>query len=193
MERQEDQQKHGVSKERTSVDRDRPVDTQLLNIQQTSPYQPVSPSSSHSTKPTVKEHATTLPLANKTAIDLGSSTDPLNSTETRLHGQTPNSRLGPPPPPPPPQPQNNRQRFAQQFIFEKPTYNHHYKETHFNHLDRHDSFFDGIKHLFHPLTSRRSSTRSSASSTPSFGNEFNKDLEQRYGKWGKPYGCLLPS
>lgn len=192
MERQEDQQQRGMSNKITSVHVDRPLQTHLVDIQQTSPYQPVSPCSSHSTKPTVKEHATTLPLANKTVNDLAPSSDPLNSTEARLQCQTSTNRLGTPPPP---QPQNNRQRLAQQFIFKKPTYNDHYKETHFNHLERHDSLFNGLKHLFrlHPLSSLRSSTRSSVStnSTYSFGNEFNKDLEQRYGKWGKPYPYLL--
>jgi hypothetical protein len=81
-----------------------------------------------------------------------------------------------------------------QFVFKKPVYNHHYHATHYHHLERHDSIFQELKHLFkrnskrtlsHHRTSSSNSLNDSSSSNYSFGNEFNKDLEQRYGKWGK--------
>ncbi|ORZ08115.1 kinase-like domain-containing protein [Absidia repens] len=98
-----------------------------------------------------------------------------------------------------------------QFIFKKPVYNQHYHDTHFHHLVRHDSLFQGLKHrlfkrtnttlsrsMIHSptisnnnTTTTTSASRSSDSSSCShsisdysFGNEFNKDLEHRYGKWG---------
>lgn len=81
-----------------------------------------------------------------------------------------------------------------QFVFKKPVYNHHYHATHYHHLERHDSIFQELKHLFkrnprrsllHHRTSSSSSVNDTSISDYSFGNEFNKDLEQRYGKWGK--------
>lgn len=81
-----------------------------------------------------------------------------------------------------------------QFIFKKPIYNQHYHDTHYHHLERHDSLFQDIKQMFKrnpstrtnsPTAATTSSSISSITSDYSFGNEFNKDLEHRYGKWGK--------
>ncbi|KAI8079922.1 kinase-like domain-containing protein [Halteromyces radiatus] len=71
---------------------------------------------------------------------------------------------------------------GQQFIFKKPIYNHHYHQTHYHHhLERHDSFFQDMKQFFFKSKSNHSKSTTSHSS---FGNEFNKDLESRYGTWG---------
>ena len=87
-----------------------------------------------------------------------------------------------------------------QFVFKKPEYNSHYHHTHFHHLEKKDTIFHDLKRFFKKNQDKKkkkhllddtSSVRSSASSVYSrqsdlsFANEFNKDLEGRYGKWGK--------
>ncbi|KAI8340265.1 kinase-like domain-containing protein [Chlamydoabsidia padenii] len=92
--------------------------------------------------------------------------------------------------PPAPQPQKNHQQnrhseLAQQFIFEKPMYNQHHQS---DRLERHDPFFEHVKHLFQHNPHNIHHTSSHPKDSPTFGNEFNKDLEQRYGKRGSFIG-----
>ncbi|CEP08145.1 hypothetical protein [Parasitella parasitica] len=90
-----------------------------------------------------------------------------------------------------------------QFIFKKPEYNSHYHHTHFHHhLEKKDTIFHDMKRFFKKNQDKKkksllddaSSVRSSGSSVYSrqsdlsFANEFNKDLEGRYGKWGEFVG-----
>lgn len=85
-----------------------------------------------------------------------------------------------------------------QFVFKKPEYDSHYHHTHFHHLEKKDTIFHDLKRIFRKnqdkkkkkLLDDESSVRSSGSSVYSkhsdlsFANEFNKNLESRYGKWG---------
>ncbi|KAI8644483.1 kinase-like domain-containing protein [Parasitella parasitica] len=90
-----------------------------------------------------------------------------------------------------------------QFIFKKPEYNSHYHHTHFHHLEKKDTIFHDMKRFFKKNQDKKkkrnllddsSSVRSSGSSVYSrqsdlsFANEFNKNLEGRYGKWGEFVG-----
>lgn len=78
-----------------------------------------------------------------------------------------------------------------QFQFKKPQYNHKYHQTHFHHLEKKDTLFHGLKRFFkgdkkkkkHQL--RDGNVYSNSSSDLSFANDFNRDIEGRYGKWGK--------
>ena len=87
-----------------------------------------------------------------------------------------------------------------QFVFKKPEYNSHYHHTHFHHFEKKDTIFHDLKRFFKKNQDKKkkkhilddtSSARSSSSSVYSrqsdlsFANEFNKNLEGRYGKWGK--------
>lgn len=86
-----------------------------------------------------------------------------------------------------------------QFVFKKPEYNSHYHHTHFHHLEKKETIFHDLKQFFKKSQDKKkkkhllddsSSVRSSSSSVYSrqsdlsFANEFNKNLEGRYGKWG---------
>ncbi|KAI8062207.1 kinase-like domain-containing protein [Gongronella butleri] len=81
-----------------------------------------------------------------------------------------------------------------QFIFKRPEYNKTYHSTHFHHLEKKDTFLHELKRFFKQdkkekkNKSRPSSTYNSKISDLSFANEFNKDLEGRYGKWGRFVG-----
>lgn len=88
-----------------------------------------------------------------------------------------------------------------QFIFKRPEYNKNYHDTHFHHLEKKDTILHDLKRFFkndkkkshHKKSSVASSRPSLASSHGkisdlSFANEFNKDLEGRYGKWGRFVG-----
>ncbi|CAO3640320.1 unnamed protein product [Cunninghamella blakesleeana] len=91
---------------------------------------------------------------------------------------------------------DNENKPSDRFIFNKPEYNQHYHKTHFNHLQRHTSLFKDFKQLFkksqfnHYFHHQKSTDTlaSSASSDYSFANEFNKDLESKYGSWGSFVG-----
>lgn len=85
-----------------------------------------------------------------------------------------------------------------QFVFKKPEYNSHYHHTHFHHLEKKDTIFHDLKKFFKKNSKKKtllmddtSSVQSGSSSVYSrqsdlsFANEFNKNLEGRYGKWGK--------
>jgi hypothetical protein len=88
-----------------------------------------------------------------------------------------------------------------QFVFKKPEYNSHYHHTHFHHLEKKDTVFHDLKKFFKKNQDKKkkkslllddtSSVQSGGSSVYSrqsdlsFANEFNKNLEGRYGKWGK--------
>ncbi|KAI9301792.1 kinase-like domain-containing protein [Cunninghamella echinulata] len=90
------------------------------------------------------------------------------------------------------------------FIFNKPAYDDHYHKTHYHHLQRHTSLFKDFKQLFkktplnhllhlqhqqqQPKSSLESVALSPSVSDYSFGNEFNKDLESKYGTWGSFVG-----
>ncbi|CAO3694569.1 unnamed protein product [Umbelopsis ramanniana] len=96
-----------------------------------------------------------------------------------------------------------------QFIFKKPEYNHHYHHTHFHHLEKKETVFHELKRFFKggdkkakpnnklsdhkkkKLRKENSSTAMSVTSRASdisFGNTFNRDIEGRYGKWGRFIG-----
>ncbi|KAI9486784.1 MAG: kinase-like domain-containing protein [Benjaminiella poitrasii] len=83
---------------------------------------------------------------------------------------------------------------SSQFIFKKPEYNKHYHHTHFHRLEKKKSFFKDLKKLFKSdkkSTKHHHSSSSSISSNISdlsFANEFNRDLEGKYGKWGRFVG-----
>jgi hypothetical protein len=76
-----------------------------------------------------------------------------------------------------------------QFIFKRPQYNKEYHQNHFHHLEKKDSVFKEFKNLFKsdkkklPKKAKTPSVKSG--SELSFANEFNRDLEGKYGKWGK--------
>lgn len=82
-----------------------------------------------------------------------------------------------------------------QFMFQKPKYNSKYHQTHFHHLEKKDThnLFHGLKRFFKgekksskkPQKFANGTRSSSVASDLSFANEFNKDIEGRYGKWGK--------
>ncbi|CAO3585351.1 unnamed protein product [Absidia cylindrospora] len=89
-----------------------------------------------------------------------------------------------------------------QFIFKRPEYNKNYHHTHFHHLEKKETILHDLKRFFkndkkkkqHHKKSAVASTRPSIASSQgkisdlSFANEFNKDLEGRYGKWGRFVG-----
>ncbi|GAB5593706.1 serine/threonine protein kinase [Umbelopsis nana] len=107
---------------------------------------------------------------------------------------------------PPPRPST-----PSQFIFKKPEYDHHYHHTHFHHLEKKDTVFHDLKRFFkggdrkhkqhHSTKSERKPKKrvhkedsvsamsvTSRTSELSFANEFNRDIEGRYGKWGRFIG-----
>jgi hypothetical protein len=77
-----------------------------------------------------------------------------------------------------------------QFIFKRPKYNKHYQHTHFHHLEKKDSLLQDIKNIFKSKNKKKGMSRSSSTvsskygSELSFANEFNRDLEGKYGKQG---------
>jgi hypothetical protein len=100
-----------------------------------------------------------------------------------------------------------------QFIFKKPEYNHHYHNTHFHHLEKKETVLHDLKRFFkggdkkskshHKLSDhkKKKKVRRETSSTAmsitsrasdiSFANDFNRDIEGRYGKWGKLKGMAV--
>ncbi|KAI7882734.1 kinase-like protein [Lichtheimia hyalospora FSU 10163] len=84
-----------------------------------------------------------------------------------------------------------------QFMFKKPEYNTKYKQTHFHHLEKKETLFHGLKRFFKhdkhkkkkgSFENKTTISASSSMSDLSFANEFNKDIEGRYGKWGRFVG-----
>ena len=87
-----------------------------------------------------------------------------------------------------------------QFVFKRPNYNKEYHHTHFHHLEKKDSVFKDFKKLFKggdkhkKKSSKKESDKKSktpsikSTSELSFANEFNRDLEGKYGKWGRFVG-----
>ncbi|GAA5810070.1 hypothetical protein MFLAVUS_003488 [Mucor flavus] len=90
-----------------------------------------------------------------------------------------------------------------QFVFKKPEYDSHYHHTHFHHLEKKDTIFNDLRRFFKKghgkkkkslLVEDASGVRSSNSSVYSkhsdlsFANEFNKNIQSRYGKWGQFVG-----
>jgi hypothetical protein len=79
-----------------------------------------------------------------------------------------------------------------QFVFKRPQYNKEYHHTHFHHLEKKDTIFHDLKKFFKSDKSKKNE-KGTKSATPSiksnselsFANEFNRDLEGKYGKWGK--------
>lgn len=99
-----------------------------------------------------------------------------------------------------------------QFIFQKPHYDSKYMQTHFHHIKKKDTIFTDLKRFLKGSgSSSRNSSRTNVSelgqqeqreneskkqqpadaasvgsrtSTLSFANDFNSDIEGRYGKWG---------
>ncbi|KAL0083246.1 kinase-like domain-containing protein [Phycomyces blakesleeanus] len=86
-----------------------------------------------------------------------------------------------------------------QFVFKKPEYGNQYNSTHFHHKEKKETIIKDFKRLFHTSSNKKkdynadnSSIRSGSiyttNSDISFANEFNRDLEGRYGKWGRFVG-----
>ncbi|KAI8092419.1 kinase-like domain-containing protein [Gilbertella persicaria] len=76
-----------------------------------------------------------------------------------------------------------------QFVFKKPQYNKEYHHTHFHRLEKKDTIFKDLKKLFKSEKKKeRYKTHHKTSSEVSFANEFNRDLEGKYGKWGRFVG-----
>ncbi|KAI7874695.1 Pkinase-domain-containing protein, partial [Lichtheimia hyalospora FSU 10163] len=85
-----------------------------------------------------------------------------------------------------------------QFVFNKPRYNNRYMQTHFHHQQptsntkkKKDTLFHDLKRLIKKPDKNLHDTLSISSSRHSglsFANEFNTDLEARYGKWGRFVG-----
>ncbi|KAI8877658.1 kinase-like protein [Backusella circina FSU 941] len=81
-----------------------------------------------------------------------------------------------------------------QFIFKRPKYNKQYQHTHFHHLEKKDSLLQDIKNIFKSKSKKKNMSRSSSTvsskygSELSFANEFNRDLEGKYGKQGRFVG-----
>jgi hypothetical protein len=95
-------------------------------------------------------------------------------------------------PSPPPSMKQSKSDTPSQFIFKKPEYNKRYHHTHFHHkLEKKDTIFKDLKKLFKSdkKKAKKNIMKSSNSSLTdlSFANKFNKDLEGKYGKWGKVY------
>ncbi|GAA5797889.1 hypothetical protein HPULCUR_003285 [Helicostylum pulchrum] len=81
-----------------------------------------------------------------------------------------------------------------QFVFKRPTYNKEYHHTHFHHLEKKETIFHELKKFFKSDKSKKKSKKNASltslksSSEISFANEFNRDLEGKYGKWGRFVG-----
>ncbi|KAG1049582.1 hypothetical protein G6F43_008097 [Rhizopus delemar] len=76
-----------------------------------------------------------------------------------------------------------------QFVFKRPQYNKEYHHTHFHHLEKKETIFHDLKRF---LKGDKKKTKKAPSITSnsdlSFANEFNRDLEGKYGKWGRFVG-----
>jgi hypothetical protein len=72
-----------------------------------------------------------------------------------------------------------------QFVFKRPQYNKEYHQNHFHHLEKKDSVFKDFKNLFKSDKKKAKTPSVKSGSELSFANEFNRDLEGKYGKWGK--------
>lgn len=82
-----------------------------------------------------------------------------------------------------------------QFVFKKPQYNKEYHHTHFHHLEKKETIFHGLKKFLKSDKSKKkekhlkkSTPSIKSTSEISFANEFNRDLEGKYGKWGRFVG-----
>ncbi|KAL9554787.1 hypothetical protein MBANPS3_002643 [Mucor bainieri] len=137
-----------------------------------------------------KHHHTSSAKPSHPATEASSATDYTSSSAAR-----PTSAIG--------SAAISRTNTPAQFVFKKPEYNSHYHHTHFHHLEKKDTIFHDLKRFFKKNQDKKkkkhllddaSSVRSSGSSVYSrqsdlsFANEFNKNLEGRYGKWGEFVG-----
>ncbi|KAI8386868.1 kinase-like domain-containing protein [Blakeslea trispora] len=91
----------------------------------------------------------------------------------------------------------SRSSTPSQFVFNKPAYDKHYHHTHFHHaLERKDTILHELKRFFKKghekkrvsiaddISDESGSSTHSKQSEISFGNKFNKNIANRYGKWG---------
>ncbi|KAI8974709.1 kinase-like domain-containing protein [Pilobolus umbonatus] len=123
-----------------------------------------------------------------TAVHTPPSLSPQNSEDTQKDKTSPSTsvtslpvRLSPP---------------ASQFVFNRPNYSNkkHCHHTHFHHLEKKETFLTDLKRFFKTSKKKQKelcpsdTSIRSKSSVASFGNEFNRDLEGRYGKWGRFVG-----
>jgi hypothetical protein len=178
----------GVSTPRQSLD-------PSIIASSTTPYTPASLSPRTSGDAVSPSEAPSDPSVSRASS--GSSSDQGRRSDTSK-----NSGIIPPPRPSTPS----------QFIFKKPEYNHHYHHTHFHHLEKKDTVFHELKRFFkggdkkaklrhsgktsehkkkkkrdHKAESVTAMSVASRNSDISFANDFNRDIEGRYGKWGKHY------
>lgn len=97
---------------------------------------------------------------------------------------------------------HDRSSTPSQFVFRKPHYDKKYIQTHFHHPPKKskDNLFHELKRFFKGGGGNQSGNNSprnslygttsnwtadDATSRISFANDFNSDIEGRYGKWGK--------
>lgn len=129
------------------------------------------------------EYTLSLP---QTSIDTPSSLSPEHSGDETLSSNVNNDSSSASVTAP------SRPTTPSQFIFKKPEYNKQYHHTHFHHhhhSEKKDTLFKDIKKLFKSSDKKKKAAASRSSTTSvysdhSFANEFNKDLEGKYGKWG---------
>lgn len=74
-----------------------------------------------------------------------------------------------------------------QFVFKRPQYNKEYHHTHFHHLEKKETILHDLKKFFKSdkKKEKKKPTLTKSASEISFANEFNRDLEGKYGKWGE--------
>ncbi|KAI8368948.1 kinase-like domain-containing protein [Blakeslea trispora] len=85
---------------------------------------------------------------------------------------------------------HSRPSTPSQFVFKKPQYNKEYHHTHFHRLEKKPTILKDLKKIFRSDKSKKEKYKTihKSSSEISFANEFNKDLEGKYGKWGRFVG-----
>jgi hypothetical protein len=188
----------GVSTPRRSFD-------PSSNNSTVTPYTPASLS------PRTSGDVTTLATSDP-SVSRASSGSASGSGSASEQGKTPSettSRSGSGIIPPP------RPSTPSQFIFKKPEYDHHFHHTHFHHGEKKEAMFHELKRFFkggdkkkknksdHKKKSKKppipkddsnaALSVTSRNSDLSFANEFNRDIEGRYGKWGKLWNIVSVS
>lgn len=161
---------------RSSGPRSRPASSSSVSSLEgngNSPFSFSRPESPENTNSTQQQYTTDNNSSN-------TSLQPYTSSSTSTNNSLPASRPSTP----------------SQFIFKRPQYNKNYHHTHFHHSDKKDTFLHELKRFFKNDKKKhnKKSARPSLGNTKgkisdlSFANEFNKDLEGRYGKWGRFVG-----
>ncbi|RCH96677.1 serine/threonine protein kinase, partial [Rhizopus stolonifer] len=74
-----------------------------------------------------------------------------------------------------------------QFVFKRPQYNKEYHHTHFHRSEKKETLLHDLKRFFKGDKKKKAPSIASNSDL-SFANEFNRNLEGKYGKWGRFVG-----